>query len=145
MRCADVNVLVYAHRAEMHNHARARAWLEEARRGVEPLGLPGLVVSGFLRVVTHARVFKDPTPSDEALAFVEALLASPAVDLVEPGRRHWHLFRELVAAMRLRGNDVPDAYLAALAIEQGGTWVTTDRGFGRFSGLRLIDPLRGPD
>lgn len=141
MRFVDVNVLVDAHRPEAPNHAEVHAWLDRARRGREPVGLPSLTASGFLRVVTHPRVFREPTPTPIALATVDALLASPAVALVEPGDRHWELFRGLCDSMRLRGNDVPDAYLAALAMEHGATWVTSDRGFTRFAGLRMEHPV----
>jgi len=79
MRCVDVNVLVYAHRPESPGHAALRAWLDDARRATEPLGLPSVVASGFLRVVTHPKIFKDPTPLPTALAFVDALLSSPGL------------------------------------------------------------------
>ena len=140
MRCVDVNVLVDAHRKDAPNHAQARAWLDAARRGREPLGVPSASASGFLRVVTHARVFRDPTPIPIALATVDAVLSSPAASLVEPGPRHWSIFRELCTSLELRGNDVADAYLAAIALEQGATWVTSDRGFARFADLRIERP-----
>lgn len=141
MRCVDVNVLVYAHRPDAPEHDAVRQWLEDARRGREPLGLAGSVLSGFLRVVTHPRVFKEPTPIAVALEMVEALRSSPAAVPVEPGDRHWSLFIELCEQVGARGNVVPDAYLAALAIEQGATWVSADRGFRRFPGLRFRHPL----
>lgn len=140
VRFVDVNVLVDAHRPEAPNHERVRAWLDAARRGREPLGLPTLTASGFLRVVTHPRVFREPTPIAVALELIDALAASPAVVLVEPGDRHWGIFHDLCMTLQLRGNAVPDAYLAALAIEQGATWVTSDRGFQRFPDLRLEYP-----
>lgn len=77
MRCVDVNVLVYAHRLESPDHDRYATWLDEARAGDEPLGLSDMVLSGFLRVVTHPRVFKEPTPLASALEFVDALRAAP--------------------------------------------------------------------
>ncbi len=141
MRCVDVNVLVYAHRQEVPDHGPYLSWLEEARRADEPLGLSSLVLSGFLRVVTHPAVFRDPTPLDAALAFVNALRWGPNVVAVEPGRRHWDVFERLCRAAEVRGNLVPDAYLAALAIEQGATWYSADRTFARFPGLRWRHPL----
>lgn len=143
MLCVDVNVLVYAHRPESPNHDGYRTWLERARRGVEPLGVPGVVLSGFLRVVTHPRVFSEPTPLDVALEFTEALRGSPAVVPVLPGERHWTIFTDLCRRLEARGNIVPDAFLAALAIEQGATWVSADRVFAGFPGLRWIHPLDG--
>lgn len=144
MRCVDVNVLVHAFRKDAPGHAVSRIWLDDARRGPEPLGVPSVTASGFVRVVTHPRVFKEPSPPAEAIGFVDSLLEGPAVELIEPGRRHWPIFGELVSSMRLRGNDVPDAYLAAMAVEQGGTWVTSDHGFARFRSLRIVDPLAEP-
>jgi uncharacterized protein len=141
MRCVDVNVLVDAHRPDAPNHDEVVAWLEQARRAPEPLGVPRLVAAGFLRVVTHPRVFRDPTPIDTALDFVAALDASPSVVAVEPGARHWGIFTDLCARLRLRGNDVPDAALAALAIEIGARWVTSDRGFARFPELQVEPPV----
>ena len=141
MRCVDVNVLVNAHRTEAPSHAPWNEWLESARVASEPLGVASLVLSGFLRVVTHSRVFGRPTTLSDALAFAEALRSSPSVVEVVPGERHWSIFSDLCTAAGARGNLVPDAYLAALAIESGAVWVTADRGFARFSGLRVEHPV----
>ena len=141
MRCVDVNVLVYAHRPESPDHGGYREWLEEARRGVEPLGIPAIVLSGFLRVVTHPRIFKQPTPLDVALEFLEAVRGSPATVPVLPGDRHWQIFTDLCRQLDAKGNTVPDAFLAAIAIEQGASWVSADRGFAGFPGLHWIHPL----
>ncbi|HKY16982.1 MAG TPA: TA system VapC family ribonuclease toxin [Microthrixaceae bacterium] len=140
MRCVDVNVLVDAHRLESRRHESTRSWLEVARSRSEPLAVPGIVVSGFLRVVTHPRVFVEPTPVAEALGFVDALLASPASTWAEPGPRHQRIFLDLCAEMELRGNDVPDAYIAAIVIELGASLVTSDVGFARFPSLRWERP-----
>lgn len=141
MRCVDVNVLVYAHRSESPSHAAFRAWLDSARATDEPLGVADVVLSGFLRVVTHPRVFQEPTPLETALEFAEALRASPATLRLEPTDRHGAIFAGLCRAADARGNLVPDAWLAALTIEHGATLVTADRGFGRFAGLRWEHPL----
>ena len=89
-----------------------------------------------LRVVTHPKVFADPTPLADALAFTEQLRARPNCVSVAPGRRHWDIFRALCADAGTKGNLVSDAYLAAMAIEAGCEWITTDRDFSRFKGLR---------
>jgi toxin-antitoxin system PIN domain toxin len=141
MRCVDVNVLVYAHRSEAAEHASYRAWLEDARVAHELLGVSDLVLSGFVRVVTHPRVFREPTSLATALEFADALRLSPAVQSLVPGERHWSIFTDLCRRVRAMGNVVPDAFMAALAIEQGATWVTADRTFGRFPGLRWQHPL----
>lgn len=143
MRCADVNVLVYAHRPESPHHAETLDWLEAARRSDEPLGLTDLALSGFVRIVTNPRIFRDPTPIEVALTFVDDLLASPAALRLAPGPRHWSVFRRLCVSLGLRGGLVTNAYLAAVAIETGATLVTTDRDFARFPGLRWQHPLDG--
>jgi hypothetical protein len=137
----DVNVLVYAFREELPEHEACRRWLEETVSADAAFGLSELVLSSFLRVVTHPRVFKTPTPLAEALTFTEALRAQPQCVLVQPGPRHWRVFEGLCRVSGARGNLVADAYLAALAIESGCEWVTTDRDYSRFPGLRLRHPL----
>jgi hypothetical protein len=141
MRSVDVNVLVYAHRPESDHHARYRSWLDEARRGREPLGLSDVVLTGFLRVVTHPRVFREPTPLEVGLTFVESLRAGPACMTIAAGDRHWPIFVDLCRRVEAAGNRVPDTYLAALAIEHGATLATADRGFARYPGLRWEHPL----
>jgi toxin-antitoxin system PIN domain toxin len=137
----DVNVLVYAHRGDAPDHVRYAGWLEDLARSDAAFGLAQLVLSGFLRVVTHPRIFMPPTPVEDALTFVEGLRARPNCVPVAPGARHWDLFVSLCRRAGARGNLVPDAYLAALAIESGCEWITTDRGFARFPGLRWRHPL----
>jgi len=137
----DVNVLVYAHRRDAADHERFRTWLEELVNGPEAFGLSDLVLSGVLRVVTHARVFADPTPLPHALQFVGTLRSAPNRVRIEPGERHWEIFQDLCRGANARGNLVPDAWLAALAIESGSEWITTDRDYARFPGLRWRHPL----
>jgi toxin-antitoxin system PIN domain toxin len=137
----DVNVLVYAFRADSPRHAEYHDWLTDRVHQREVFGLSELVLSGALRVLTHPRVFNPPTPLDRAIEFVEALRAQPNCVLVAPGPRHWEIFRELCEKAHAKGNLVADAYLAALAIEHGCEWITTDRDFARFRGLRWRHPL----
>ena len=141
MQSPDVNVLVSAFREDAEHHGICRAWLVDACSGREQIGLSELVLSGVLRVLTHPRVFHPSTPSEAATAFVDALLAQPAIVALRPGSGHWRIFRGMAATLRLTGNRIPDAYHAALAIEHGCEWVTLDRGFAAYSGLRLINLL----
>jgi toxin-antitoxin system PIN domain toxin len=141
MLLPDVNVLVYAHRADARDHTRYREWLEGVGNGQESFALADLVLSGFLRVVTHPRVFAVPTPLDRALEFAETLRSLPNAVHVEPGDRHWDIFASLCRRAEARGDLVPDAWLAALAIESGSEWITTDRDYARFPGLRWRHPL----
>ena len=140
MLLPDVNVLVYAFRADMAEHPLHRSFVQGLLDGDEAFGLSSLVLSGFLRVVTHPRVFATPDPLEDALAFVGALRESGHSIAIEPGPRHWEIFERLCRTGRARGNLVADAYLAALAIESGCEWVTTDRDYARFPGLRWRHP-----
>jgi toxin-antitoxin system PIN domain toxin len=141
MMLFDVNVLVYAHRADTQNHAAYRDWLEHVLNGQLAYGVSDLVLSGFLRVVTHPRVFNPPSSMEVALAFVEQVRNQPTAVQLRPGRRHWTIFTELCRTAGVKGNLVPDAFLAALAIETGSEWITTDRDFSRFPGLKWRHPL----
>jgi toxin-antitoxin system PIN domain toxin len=101
-----------------------------------------LVLGGFLRVVTHPKVFQRPSPIEHALAFAEQLRRQANCIRIEPGLRHWEIFERLCLDCEARGNLVPDAYLAAMAIESGCEWITTDRDYSRFRGLRWRHPLQ---
>ena len=137
----DVNVLVYAHREDTPRHAEYRAYVEDAVNSPEPYGVNDLILSGFLRVVTHPRVFKTRSDLGSAVAFAETLRAQANAVLLAPGLRHWDLFLDLCRSADARGNLVADAYLAALALETGSELITTDRDFARFPGLRWRHPL----
>src|SRR5712692_11174363 len=122
----DVNVLVYAHRKDATDHASFRNWLEAVVSSDHAYGMSELVLSGFLRVVTHPRIFKQPTPLRAALAFAAEVRERPNCVIVSPGPRHWEIFTRLSREADAKGNLVADAYLAALAIESGSEWITTD-------------------
>jgi toxin-antitoxin system PIN domain toxin len=139
----DVNVLVHAFHAGTPEHPAYRAWLEAAVASDEPFGVSELVLSGFVRVATHPRVFDPPVPLADALAFADAIRAQPNAVTVAPGARHWEIFERLCRQAGAKGNLVADAYLAALALESGCEWITTDRDFSRFEGLRWRHPLAG--
>jgi toxin-antitoxin system PIN domain toxin len=134
-------VLVYAHRADAVDHVRYREWLETLVNGSAPFGLADLVLSGFVRIVTHPRLFRIPTALEIALAFTEGLRERPNSVTISPGERHWEIFTVLCHRSAARGNFVPDAYLAALAIESGSEWITADRDYARFPGLKWRHPL----
>jgi toxin-antitoxin system PIN domain toxin len=101
-----------------------------------------LVLSGFVWVVTNPRVFNVPTPIELALQFADRVRSQPNCVPVAPGPRHWGIFTSLCRSAEVKGNLVPDAYLAALAIESGSEWITSDRDFSRFPGLRWRHPLK---
>lgn len=134
-------MLVYAYRDDTADHASYRDWLEAAANSPEALGISELILSGFVRVVTHPRIFSVPTPLGEALEQAGSLLDAPAAVAARSGALHWEIFTRLCAESRATGNLVSDAYQAALAIEAGATFVTTDGDYSRFKGLRHMHPL----
>lgn len=137
----DVNVLLYAFRDDLAEHPRHRAWLSAALAGDEPVALPGVVISGFMRVVTNPRAFPVPAPPADAAKYVGVLRAAPAAVTPGLGDSHVGTFLRLCVDANARGNLVADAYLAAIAIDLDATLVTTDRDFARFPGLRWRNPL----
>ena len=138
----DVNVLVDAMRTDAPRHQAVAAWLRGVLAGAEAVGLSELVLSGAVRILTHPHVFDPPTPLAIAIEFANALHASANVVSLRPGDRHWEIFAALCMGANAKGNLVADAYHAALAIEHGATWITNDRDFARFPGLRWRHPLQ---
>ena len=141
MLLPDVNVLIYAFRTEEPRRAEYRAWLEGLVAGDQAYGMSDLVLSSFLRIVTNPRAFPDADPMEKAMAFVSTLRSQPHCVCVSPGPRHWGIFTGLCERAQARGNLVADAFLAALAIESGCEWISTDRDYARFPGLRWRHPL----
>jgi toxin-antitoxin system PIN domain toxin len=131
---ADLNVLVAAFRTDHPHHRPAYAWLAQARRdcaqGSESLTLLPMVAVGFLRLVTNPRVFSEPDAVEDAIAFIDALLDSPGVDLRDCGRE-WPLLRDKLLTLGLRGNLVTDAWIAATVETLGEHLVTFDHDFER--------------
>lgn len=141
MLLIDVNVLLYAHREVAPEHARYLQWLERVANGDEAFGIPDLVFSGFLRIATSGKIFSPPSTLTHALEFVAELRGQPNFVAVNPGPRHWEIFVELCRKARAKGNLISDAYLAALAIETGSEWISTDGDYARFAGLRWKRPF----
>lgn len=141
MLCVDVNVLVNGLNEQAADHDRVGKWLEDAVNGTEPVGIPDVVGSGFVRISSNRRIFSEPSTSTAAWSSLRSVLAAPAVRLLTPGEQHWGSFERLCHQVDARGNDVSDAYIAAYAIENNATLVTDDRGFSRFEGLRWRLPL----
>ena len=137
----DTNVLIYAHRKEGPRHKEHEDWINRYRGGNEAYGLSELVLSSVIRIVTNVKVYKDPTSISDAIGYVEQLREPPQAVIIAPGPRHWKIFADLCIQTSAKGNLVPDAYLAALAIESGSELITYDRDYSRFPGLRWRRPL----
>jgi uncharacterized protein len=143
MFVVDTNVLIYAAHAPSPEHARCRSLLEGWRGESSPWFVTWPICYEFLRVTTHPRVFDRPWEAPEALGFLEALLASPSLAILEPTPRHQGLLRAITGAVPgLRGNIVHDVHTVVLMREHGiSRIVTRDMDFHRFPGLTVVDPL----
>ncbi|HEX6473410.1 MAG TPA: type II toxin-antitoxin system VapC family toxin [Streptosporangiaceae bacterium] len=141
MRLHDVNVLINAYRPEDGQHKQFRAVIEKTIQGEEAYAVSDVVLAGFIRVVTNKRIFKEPTRLSEAIEFAETVRNQPHAVVINPGPRFWGIFTTLCVVADAKAKLVPDAYLAALAIEHGCEFVTADRDFAKFPELRWRHPL----
>jgi toxin-antitoxin system PIN domain toxin len=131
----DVNVLVNAFRSDATDHKLCRSWLSEVVNGNSRYGLSPQVLGGVIRVTTHPRVFSRPSGLAEVIGFCDVLMTQPHCVLIVPGPQHWSIFSRMCKEADARGNLVPDAWFAALAVESGCEWITLDRDYARFAGL----------
>lgn len=136
----DVNILIYAFRTEVPEHTICRTWLDAIILGDERFGLSPLTLAAVARVTTNRRAYVNPSSLNDAFGFCEDLLGQPHCQIVEPRERHWEIFKRLCVETDTRGPRVTDAWYAALAIEWGCEWVTLDRDYARFPGLRWHTP-----
>lgn len=136
MMLPDVNIIVHAFRRDTSFHAICRQWLEGVINGEARFGMSPQVLSSVVRITTHPKVFAQTSDLDEVLHFCRLLLDQPHCVIIQPDTRHWEIFTRLCLAADARGNLVPDTWFAALAIESGCEWLTLDRDYARFPGLR---------
>lgn len=132
----DVNILVQAFRSDADRHQLCHHWLEEMVNADARYGMAPQVLAGVVRITTHPKIFAQPSRLDEVLQFCDILLEQPHCVVIQPGERHWEIFTRLCREADARGNLVPDAWFAALAIESGCEWVTLDHDYARFRNLR---------
>ncbi|KAB2851010.1 MAG: type II toxin-antitoxin system VapC family toxin [Hyphomicrobiaceae bacterium] len=132
MQLCDVNIFIYAHREDAPNHAFYQSWLQGQLTASATFLYCEFILSAFVRITTHQKIFKPPTPVKLALEFAEQIRSSPNGVGIMPGATHWKIFSGLCAKSRASGNLIPDAYLAALAIEAMADWVTTDEDYKVF-------------
>jgi hypothetical protein len=136
----DVNVLVYAFRKDVPQHAICRPWLDRIVSSDVSFGISPLALAAVVRVTTHPRTAANPSELDEAFGFCDDLLGQPNCRIVEPGPRHFEIFKRLCLETSTRGPLITDAWYAALAIEWGCEWITMDRDYVRFPGLKWSLP-----
>ena len=141
MKVLDLNILLYAINRDSPRHTVARSWLETVIAGEETVGIPWVVILGFLRLSTSHQVFSKPLSVDDAVGVVDSWLAQEPVVALAPGDEHWSVLRHLLERAGSAGNLTTDAHIAALAIEHGAELCTTDTDFARFPQLRWSNPL----
>jgi uncharacterized protein len=137
----DVNLLVHAYNVESSRHAGARAWWEGLLNSTRPVGLPWVVLLGFVRLATNRRVLTHPLTPADACGRVRSWLGQPFVAITHPGERHAEILFGLLERLGTAGNLTTDAHLAALAIEHQAELHSTDADFARFPGLKWINPI----
>lgn len=136
----DVNVLLYAFRKDVAEHTIAVSWLKSVIDSDAAFGVSRLALSAVVRIATGTRAYVRPSSLDEAFGFCEDIVSQPHCRMIEPGERHWTIFEKLCRDTQTRGPRVTDAWFAALAIEHGCEWITFDRDFARFPGLKWSVP-----
>jgi toxin-antitoxin system PIN domain toxin len=139
----DVNVLIHAFRCDAPHHHACKTWLDAVVSGDARFGMSPLALGAVVRITTNSRTYREPSSIGEAFAFGDNLLAQPHCAIVEPGERHWSIFRKLCVEANTRGPKDSDAWFAALAIEHGCIWITYDRDYARFPGLDWRMPSAG--
>jgi toxin-antitoxin system PIN domain toxin len=137
----DVNVLIYAFRTDSEDHRNYKEWLESVINGSAAYAISPQVLASVVRICTHPRIFARPSAQSEAFAFCRVLLEQPTATVMTPGDRHWSIFEDLCRAAKATGNLAQDAWFAALAVESGCEWITTDRDYARFPGLTWRAPF----
>ncbi len=141
MKVVDINLLIYALNTDTPHHPRAKKWLEASLSDEEPVGLAWVVILGFLRIITNARIMPTPLSPEIAMEIVEEWLHHPTVKIIVPGERHWNILKELLMPLGTAANLTSDAHLAAIAIEHGARLYSTDNDFSRFLKLRWTNPI----
>ncbi len=141
MKLIDLNLLLYAVNRDAPLHEQAYRWWAETLSGEEPVGLPWVVVLGFIRITTRPVVLPQPLTTEQAAGVVDEWLGQPPIVLVHPGDRHWEILKGLLLEMGTAANLTTDAHLAALALEQDAMLHTTDGDFDRFPEVRWVNPL----
>lgn len=135
MILCDANVLIYAFRSDAEDHPRYKAWLESVINGPSAYGVAPQVLASVIRICTHRRTFARPSSLDDAFEFCRVILEQPNSTVIVPGDRHRPIFESLCQDCAVTGTIAQDAWFAALAIEAGCQWITTDRDYASFDGL----------
>ena len=138
MTLCDVNIYIYTFREDVPNHLFYNSWLNDLFNSKTTFAYTELVLSSFLRIVTHQKIFNQTTPLYKALEFTDLIRSHPMGLSIMPGARHWDIFTRLCNELDATGNKIPDIYIAALAIESEVQFVTADKGFKNIKGIDCL-------
>lgn len=141
MILCDVNIFVYAFREELPNHKIIKQWLEQKLLKETQFAYSDFIFSSFLRIVTHHKIFKTVVTLEKSLEFIAQIKKQTNSVKIEAGEQHWNIFLELCRETNAQGNLIPDAYIAALALEYNCDFFSTDNGFMKFKKLNWKNPL----
>jgi len=141
MMLCDVNIFLYAYRSDTQDHKKYNDWLSNLINSRQPYGVSDLVFSSVIRIATHNKIFNPPSSSEDILIFIEQIRGRSNAVSIKPGPRHWSIYTDLIKVSNAKGNLIPDAYFAALAIEHGCTWVSSDSDFAKFPDLDWKRPF----
>ena len=141
MKVVDLNLLIYATNEDAPDHENARRWWASCLDGIETIGLPWVVLFGFLRITTNSRIMPKPLTHVQALELVDSWLIQEPVQIISPSSRHWPIFRQIIMQFGAASNLTTDAHIAALAIERGGILYSADNDFSRIPDLKWKNPL----
>ncbi len=137
----DVNLLVYAHNRSSAFHESASRWWEECLNGEIPVLLPSVCLNGFIRIVTHPKIFDEPLRVAEAFDLCDLWITSPMLSLTVPSLGHYEHYKRLLKSVGVAAKLSTDAYIAAIALENQATVFSNDSDFSRFVGVKWTNPL----
>lgn len=141
MILCDVNVYLFGYFEQSAHHEVCHEQLLQLLSSSEPFAVSELILAAVVRIGSNPKLFKPAPAADDLFAFCQTWLDDPRAVSVQPGARHWRIFRDLVDQAGVRGAETTDAYLAALALEHNCQWWTTDSDFKSFPGLRYVNLL----
>lgn len=141
MICPDINLLLYATFSSYSQHGVAKVWWDGVLSGDLPVRIGHVVILGFIRISTHPKVFKTPLTLAQAIAIADGWLSQANVEMIAPARTHWDNLKSMLAAGATGGNLTTDAHIAALAADFGLIIYSNDTDFGRFPGIKVINPV----
>ena len=142
MKIVDLNILLYAVNRDAHHHRTVRSWWEQAVSGDELIGLPWIVLLGFLRIATNPDVFPRPLAPETAIKRIDVWVSHPNTRVIFETKDHWRILKSLIEESGTTGNLTTDAHLATLAISYGAILVSCDTDFIRFKHVRWESPVR---